>query len=105
MGCYTPAMNSFPDDDPRIPGQATLQADLERYERLIFELMTQEDLDGLYALYDRWVEQFGDSPRAIALCNALDDFIEVCIEDSGKGDPAVEQAYLDLVATVQQGKR
>jgi len=43
-------------------------------------------------------------PEAIALCDALDDFIGACIEGDGAGGDAVERAYyLELVATVQDG--
>jgi len=93
-------MNDFPDTHAPIPAstRAELLTELEGYEHLMFEPMAQADLDGLYALYDQWRATLGDSPEAIALCDALDIFIEAEIED---GD--VEQAYLDLVATVQAG--
>ena len=102
-------MTDFPDsqgpDEAPIPTatRTALLAELEAYEHLLFEPMTQADLDGLYALYDAWVARLGDSPEAIALCDALDDFIGVGIEDDGAGDNAVERAYLALVATVQAG--
>jgi len=80
-----------------------LLAELEAYEHLLFEPMTQADLDSLYALYDQWRATLGDSPEAIALCDALDDFIGAGIEDDGAGDDRIEQAYLALVATVQEG--
>lgn len=101
-------MTDFPDskgpDEAPISSatRTALLADLEGYEHLLFEPMTQADLDGLYALYDRWRATLGDSPEAIALCDALDDFIGACIEDDGTGDDAIEQAYGDLVATVQE---
>jgi len=82
-----------------------LLAELEAYEHLMFEPMTQTDLNGLYALYAEWVQRLGDSPEAIAVCDALDTFIEANIEDGGAGDDAIERAYLDLVATVQAGGR
>lgn len=102
-------MNDFPEsqgpDEAPIPPaiRRAFLAELEGYEHLLFEPMTQADLDGLYALYDQWRATLGDSPEAIALCDALDDFIGACIEDDGAGDDAMEQAYLELVATVQQG--
>lgn len=65
--------------------------------------MTQADLDGLYALYTQWQATLGDSPEAIALCDALDDFIGACIEAGGVDDDAIERAYLALVTTVQAG--
>ncbi|MEA3643902.1 MAG: hypothetical protein VBE63_28830 [Lamprobacter sp.] len=77
--------------------RAKLLAELERVEHLLFEPMTQADLDRLYALSDRWTEPLGDSPEAIALCDALDDFIAAGIED---GD--VEKAYRELVERVQR---
>lgn len=88
-----------PDEAPIPPATRTaLLAELEGFEHLLFEPMTQADLNGLYALYDAWVARLGDSPEAIALCDALDDFIEAGIDD---GD--MERAYLDLVASVQTG--
>lgn len=62
--------------------------------------MTQDDLSGLYALYTEWMQRLGDSPEAIALCDALDTFIEGNIDEGWES--CVEQAYLDLVATVRQ---
>lgn len=104
-------MTDFPDsqgpDKAPIPSatRTALLAELEAYEHLLFEPMTQADLDGLYALYDQWRATLGDSPEAIALCDALDDVIGACIEDAGLGDDRIEQAYLALVATVQEGGR
>lgn len=45
--------------------------------------------------------RLGDSPEAIAICDALDTFIEANIDEGWES--RVEQAYLDLVATVQAG--
>ena len=78
--------------------RTALLAELEGFEHLLFEPMNQADLDALYELYNTWVARLGDSPEAIALCDALDDFIEAGIDD---GD--MERAYLDLVAIVQSG--
>jgi hypothetical protein len=78
-------------------------AELEAFEHLLFEPMTQADLAGLYARYDQWQASLGDTPEAIALCDALDDVISACIDDSGAGDDSIEQAYMALVATVQAG--
>lgn len=97
--------------EPQVPDVASipsatctaLQAELEGFEHLLFEPMTQDDLDRLYALYAAWCERLGDAPEAIALCDALDEFIEACIEDDGAGDDTIERAYLALVATVQEG--
>ena len=80
-----------------------LLAELETYEHLLFEPMTQADLDGLYVLYEMWCDYLGNSPEAIALCDALDDFIAASIEDDGAGTDSVERAYLALVASVQEG--
>ena len=102
-------MTDFPEsqgpDEAPIPSatRTALLAELEGFEHLLFEPMTQADLDGLYALYDQWQATLGDSPEAIALCDGLDDFIGACIEDDGAGDDAVERAYLDLVTTMQAG--
>ncbi|WP_373190455.1 hypothetical protein [Halomonas sp.] len=101
----------IPDPDTQGPDAApipfatrkALLAELEGFEHLLFEPLTQADLDGLYALYDQWRATLGDSPEAIALCDALDTVIEACIDDSGAGEDSVERAYLDLVATVQEG--
>ncbi|MEA1053763.1 hypothetical protein U5801_28725 [Lamprobacter modestohalophilus] len=40
---------------------AKLLAKLEGFEHLLFEPMTQADLDRLYALSEHWTEQLGDS--------------------------------------------
>jgi hypothetical protein len=40
----------------------------------------------------------GNSPEAIALCDALDTFIEANIDEGLESH--VEQAYLDLVAAI-----
>lgn len=102
-------MTNFPEsqgpDEAPIPSatRTALLAELEGYEHLLFEPMTQADLDGLYALYSQWQTTLGDSPEAIALCDALDEFIESCIEDGGVGDDTLERAYLALVASVQEG--
>jgi len=97
-------MTDFPDtqspNEAPIPPaiRTALLAELEGYEHLLFEPMTQADLDGLYALYNQWQAMLGDSPEAVVLCDSLDDFIGAGIEDAD-----VERAYLDLVATVQNG--
>jgi len=102
-------MTDFPDsqgpDEALIPSatRTALLVELEGYEHLLFEPMSQADLDGLYALYNQWQTTLGDSPEAISLCDGLDDLIGACIEDDGAGDDAVERAYLALVATVQEG--
>lgn len=80
-----------------------LLSELEGVEHLLFEPMTQMDLNSLYRLHAAWSERLGDAPQAIALCNALAEFIEACIEDDGAGDDTIERAYLALVATVQEG--
>jgi len=102
-------MTDFPDsqgpDAVPIPTatRTALLAELEGVEHLLFEPMTQADLDGLYDLYNQWQATLSDSPEAIALCDALDEFIEACIEDDGAGDDTIERAYLALVATVREG--
>ncbi|MDR5900470.1 hypothetical protein QC823_16015 [Halomonas vilamensis] len=68
-------MTAYPDSQgpetaPIPPATRTaLLTELETYEHLLFEPMTQADLDGLYALYDQWLATLGDSPEAIALCD------------------------------------
>lgn len=89
-------MTDFPDpqgpDEAPIPSvtRKALLAELEGYEHLLFEPMPQTDLDGLYALYDQWQMSLGDSPDAIARCDALAEFIAACIEDNGAGAPLSE---------------
>ena len=80
------------------PTRETLLAELEGFEHLLFEPMAQADLDALERMQQQWTLQLGDSPNAIALCDALGDFIGAGIED---GD--IEQAYLELVALIQRG--
>ncbi|MCD6010049.1 hypothetical protein [Halomonas sp. IOP_31] len=80
------------------PVRDALLAELENYEHLAFVLMTQADLDGLRSLYAGWVRRLGDSPEAVAICDALDDFIDACIEDAD-----ISRAHQDLVATIQEG--
>jgi len=97
-------MTDFPDaqgpDAAPIPPETreALLATLAGYEHLLFESMGQADYDALRALYADWVERLGDSPEAIAICDALDDFIDANVEE---GD--AERAYFDLVSAVQQG--
>jgi hypothetical protein len=78
--------------------RSTLLTELEAFEHLLFEPVTQRDLDGLYALYARWQAELGDSPASIALCDALEDLIDACIESPGPADHHIEQAFMDLVA-------
>ena len=92
--------DSIPTSLASTATRKALLSELEAYEHLMFEPMTQPDLDSLYALYADWQQRLGDSPEAIAVCDALDTFIEANI-DEGQAS-RVEQAYLDLVATVQQ---
>ena len=95
-------MTSFFDAQAPMPSNihTALLAELEAYEHLMFEPMTQADLDRLYALYDDWQQRLGDSPEAIALCDALDTLIEANIDEGQESH--VEEAYLDLVATIQR---
>lgn len=62
-------MSTTPNRSNAIPPEthAKLLAELEGFEHLLFEPMTQADLDRLYALSERWTEPLGDSPEAIAL--------------------------------------
>ena len=77
------------------PNTHSLLRSLESFEHLLFEPLTQTDLDRLQALSADWQQTLGDTPGAIALLDALDDFTEACIQD---GD--TESAYLDLVQSV-----
>lgn len=79
--------------------RSSLLAELEAYEHLLFEPMTQVELQRLYALYADWQQRLGDSPDAIPLCDALDEFIEANLEAGPSLE--VEQAYLDLVQLIQ----
>lgn len=88
-----------------LPSQQLTQA-LEAFEHLMFEPMQQTDLDQLYALYEQWQSTLGDTPDAIAICDALDDFIAVGIEHAGLEAAIVEQVYFELVELIQsQGQR
>ncbi len=104
VGCYHGPMTDFPDaqgpDAAPIPPETreALLATLAGYEHLLFESMGQADYDALRAPYADWVERLGDSPEAIAICDALDDLIDANVEE---GD--AERAYFDLVIAVQQG--
>lgn len=82
------------------PSQQLTQA-LEAFEHLMFEPMQQTDLDQLYALYEHWQSSLGDTPDAIAICDALDDFITVSIEYAGLEEAIVEQVYFELVELIQ----
>ncbi|WNK21204.1 hypothetical protein P1P91_05890 [Halomonas piscis] len=92
-------------DMPVIPHDTrqALMLQLERYEHLLFEPMSQADLDSLYALYDHWQATLGDSPESIALSDALDDFISAGIEDDGQDKDGLTRAYMALFQTVREG--
>ncbi|WP_311945017.1 hypothetical protein [Halomonas piscis] len=81
----------------------TLMHQLESYEFLLFEPMTQADLDGLHALYDRWRHTLGDSPEANVLCAALSDVIRAGIADGGRSKDHLKRAYMALFAAVRRG--
>lgn len=78
--------------------RAELFLELETLEPLIFELLTQSELERVCQLYDDWVARLGDGPAAARVCNALDGFIDACIED---GD--AERAYLNVVDAIHKG--
>lgn len=92
-----------PDAPIPLTTRRRLQAQLEEEVHLLHEPLSQADLDRLYALYDHWQDTLGDSPEAIALSDALDDFISACIEAGEGGDPTVEQTYMALLQSVQEG--
>ena len=66
----------------------------------MFEPITRADLDKLFELYTDWLQLLSDSPETIAVCDAMDTCIEAN-KDEGQAS-RVEQAYLDLVTTVQE---
>jgi hypothetical protein len=74
-------------------------SELQAYEHLLFEQISQADLQRLYALYADWQQRLEDSPEAVALCDALDTFIEANLEAGPT--PEVEQAYLGLVQLIK----
>ena len=67
----------------------------------MFEPMQQKDLDQLYALYKHWQTSLGDTPDAIAICDALHDFIAVGIEHAGLEEAIVEAVCFELVELIQ----
>lgn len=81
----------------------TLTLQLEDDEHLLFEPITQQDLARLYAMHDHWRATLGDSSEAVALCDALKDFIHVGVHGDGKGKDALKRAYMALFHTVRQG--
>lgn len=75
--------------------RSALLAELEPYEHLLFEPMAQRNLDGLLALQAHWEAQWGDSPAAIALTEALGDWIDACVHEVNQ--PQAWQALIDAV--------
>ncbi|MBK1618548.1 hypothetical protein CKO42_08870 [Lamprobacter modestohalophilus] len=61
-------MSTKPNDDNAIPPEphAKLLAELERFEHLLFEPMTQADLDQLNTLSERWTVMVKITPLAKA---------------------------------------
>jgi hypothetical protein len=84
-----------------------LLAELESYEHLLFEPVTQHDLDGLLALQAHWEAQWGDSPAAIALTEALGDWIDACVHEVNQTPAwqAMINAVYDLAAEGQTSSR
>lgn len=103
----TDSLDSKSPSETPIPSatRTALLSELQGFEHLLLEPMTQVDLGRLYVLYEAWVECLGDSPEAVVLCNGLGDFIDACIEDDWAADDALEQAYFDLVVMVHEGGR
>ncbi len=62
--------------------RSALLAELESYEHLLFEPITQRDLDSLLALQTHWEALCGDSPAAIALTEALGDWIDAWVHET-----------------------
>lgn len=75
--------------------RSALLAELESYEHLLFEPMAQRDLDGLLALQTHWEALCGDSPAAIALTEALSDWIDACVHETDQA-----QAWQALINAV-----
>jgi len=78
--------------------RSALLAELESYEHLLFEPMQQRDLDGLLALQAQWEAQWGDSPAAIALTEALGDWIDACVHEVDQVQ--AWQALIDAVESL-----
>jgi len=75
--------------------RSALLASLEPYEHLLFEPMNQSDLDGLVALQAQWEAQWDDRPAAIALTEALGDWIDACVHEVNQA-----QAWQALINAV-----
>jgi hypothetical protein len=75
--------------------RSALLAELETFEHLLFEPMQQQDLDGLVALQAQWEARWGDSPAAIALTEALGDWIDACVHEVNQ-----DQAWQTLINAV-----
>ncbi len=87
--------------------RSVLLAELEAFEHLLFEPMQQRDLDGLLALQTHWEAQWGDSPAAIALTEALGDWIDACVHEVNQTPAwqALINAVDDLAAEGQTSDR
>jgi hypothetical protein len=97
-----------PEMTPDYPDtRSALLAELESYEHLLFEPMAQRDLDGLVALQAHWEAQWGDSPAAIALTEALGDWIDACVHEVNQTQAwqALINAVYDLAAEGQTSGR
>jgi len=87
--------------------RSALLAELESYEHLLFEPMAQRDLDGLLTLQTHWEALCGDSPAAIALTEALSDWIDACVHEVNQTQAwqAMINAVYDLAAEGQASDR
>jgi hypothetical protein len=87
--------------------RSALLAELESYEHLLFEPMAQRDLDGLLTLQTHWEALCGDSPAAIALTEALGDWIDACVHEVNQTPAwqALINAVYDLAAEGQTSSR
>ncbi len=97
-----------PEMTPDYPDtRSVLLAELEAFEHLLFEPMQQRDLDGLLALQTHWEAQWGDSPAAIALTEALGDWIDACVHEVNQTPAwqALINAVDDLAAEGQTSDR
>jgi hypothetical protein len=87
--------------------RSALLAELESYEHLLFEPVTQHDLDGLLALQAHWEALCDDSAAAIALTEALGDWIDACVHETDQAQAwqALINAVYDLAAEGQTSSR
>lgn len=57
------------------------------------------------AIRQEIIAQRGDSAETLALCDAIDDFIETFVEVDGEGGPDAEALYSDLLLSLQEAEK